>query len=83
MRWRQVFAFTVVMVVGMGCPETWREGGTIDRAMAKDIQEELHRHNCSLDKEQWERRCRFEEQWETFKCPHECRFRSAEFGSAD
>jgi predicted RNA-binding Zn-ribbon protein involved in translation (DUF1610 family) len=78
MRWRFAFALTVV-VLGTGCPETWREGGTIDRAMAKDIQEELHRHDCPLSKEEWVERCNVpSEQWGLFKCPHECQFRGAE-----
>jgi len=76
MRWRQVFAFTGVMVVGMGCPETWREGGTIDRVMAKDIQEELHRHDCPLSKEEWLEKCEAPAQWERLRCPHECQFRA-------
>lgn len=37
--------------------ETWREGGTIDRAMAKDIQEELRSHHrppdCQMSDEEW------------------------------
>lgn len=78
MRWRRVFAFTLLMAVGTGCPETWREGGTIDRAMAKDIEEELHRHDCDLSREEWERRCRFDEQWVELECPHQCQFRVVE-----
>jgi hypothetical protein len=72
-----VFAFTLLMVVGTGCPETWREGGTIDRAMAKDIAEELHRHDCNLSKEEWMAKCYIPARWEDFKCPHECQFRIA------
>ena len=75
MRWRRVFAFTVVMAVGTGCPETWREGGTIDRAMAKDIQEELHRHDCPLGEKEWKQTCGVEELWVKRGCPHECQFR--------
>ncbi|PTL81347.1 hypothetical protein [Vitiosangium sp. GDMCC 1.1324] len=78
MRWRRVFAFTLLMAVGTACPETWREGGTIDRAMAKDIEEELHRHNCDLSKEEWLRRCKVPADWADRKCPHQCQFRSAE-----
>ncbi|HEX5753778.1 MAG TPA: hypothetical protein VFZ09_46750 [Archangium sp.] len=76
MRWRQVFAFTVVMAVGTGCPETWREGGTIDRAMAKDLEEELHQHDCPLSKEEWVRKCREPVEWEQQRCPHACQFRA-------
>jgi len=77
MRWQRVFAFTVWMVVGTGCPETWREGGTIDRAMAKDLQEELHRHDCHLSKEEWKEKCDVPpERWEDMKCPHECQSRT-------
>ncbi|MFL5356546.1 hypothetical protein [Archangium sp.] len=78
MRWRQVFAFTWLMVVGTACPETWREGGTLDRAMEKDIEEELHRHNCYLSEEQWKAACRIPAQWERNGCPHQCQFRVAE-----
>ncbi|WP_160174644.1 hypothetical protein [Archangium violaceum] len=71
-----MLTFTVWMAMGTGCPETWREGGTIDRAMAKDLAEEMHRHDCFLSKEEWETRCNVPpEQWENEECPHECRFR--------
>lgn len=77
MRWRWVFVFTVWMAVGTGCPETWREGGTLDRAMAKDIAEELHRHGCYLDDEEWDEKCDVPSaQWDKSGCPHECRFRA-------
>ncbi|KFA87211.1 hypothetical protein [Archangium violaceum] len=76
MHWRRVFAFTVVLAVGTGCPETWREGGTIDRAMAKDLAEELHRHDCPLSKEEWVAKCNVpSEQWEDSGCPHACQFK--------
>jgi len=77
MRWRRVFAFTVWMAVGTGCPETWREGGTIDRAMAKDLAEELHRHDCYLGEEEWRDQCANPEDWGKSRCPHECQFRIA------
>jgi hypothetical protein len=76
MRWRRVFAFTVWLAVGTGCPETWREGGTIDRAMAKDIEEELHRHDCFLSKEEWQERCNVPPaEWKDSGCPHACQFK--------
>ncbi|MFY0528387.1 hypothetical protein ACN28I_36240 [Archangium gephyra] len=77
MRWRRVFTFMVWLVVATGCPETWREGGTIDRAMAQDIEEELHRHDCFLSKEEWEEKCEVPALWVKLKCPHQCRFRAA------
>ncbi len=78
MRRRFAFALMVVML-GTGCPETWREGGTIDRAMAKDIQEELHRHDCYLSRDAWLQRCDVPSAlWEKSGCPHECQFRIAE-----
>jgi hypothetical protein len=73
---RRVFAFTVSMAVGTGCPETWREGGTIDRAMSKDLAEELHRHDCSLSEAEWKRTCAIPARWERDDCPHECQFRA-------
>jgi hypothetical protein len=76
MRWRRVFTFTVWLAVGTGCPETWREGGTIDRAMAKDLAEEMHRHDCPLSEEQWKKRCRVPAQWVRLDCPHACQFRT-------
>ncbi len=76
MRWRRVFTFTVWLAVGTGCPETWREGGTIDRAMAKDLAEEMHRHDCPLSEEQWKKRCRVPAQWVRLDCPHACQFRA-------
>jgi hypothetical protein len=64
------------MAMGTGCPETWREGGTIDRAMAKDLAEEMHQHDCYLSEEEWKKHCRVSpELWETEGCPHECQFR--------
>lgn len=77
MRWRWVFAVTV-MGMGTGCPETWREGGTIDRAMAKDLAEELHRHDCPLSKGEWKTRCEDPAQWVAEKCPHACQFRAGQ-----
>ncbi|HEX5747300.1 MAG TPA: hypothetical protein VFZ09_13740 [Archangium sp.] len=75
MRWRGVLMSTVWMVMGTGCPETWREGGTIDRAMAKDLAEEMHRHDCYLSEEEWKSRCEVPpELWEDKKCPHACQF---------
>ncbi|MCY1083071.1 hypothetical protein [Archangium lansingense] len=76
MRWRRMFAFTVWMAVGTGCPETWREGGTIDRAMAKDLAEELHRHDCPLSEDEWKWSCEVPARWGQRDCPHECQFRT-------
>ena len=49
MRWRRVFTFMLWLAVGTGCPETWREGGTIDRAMAQDIEAESAPARLSLE----------------------------------
>lgn len=78
MRWRQVFAFTWLVVVTTACPETWREGGTIDRAMEKDIEAELHRHNCPLSKREWTNKCGIRALWGDNGCPHQCQFEVAE-----
>ena len=79
MGWRRMFVSMSLMAVGTGCPETWREGGTIDRAMAKDIAEELHRHDCYLSHEEWLKRCDVPSAlWGKSGCPHECQFRIAE-----
>ncbi|WP_375768896.1 hypothetical protein NR798_45665 [Archangium gephyra] len=76
MRWRGVLSLTVWMAMGTGCPETWREGGTIDRAMAKDLAEELHRHDCYLSEDEWVEKCGVSpEDWTQSGCPHACQFR--------
>ncbi|EPX55754.1 hypothetical protein D187_008315 [Cystobacter fuscus DSM 2262] len=77
MRWRGVLTFTAWMAMGMGYPDTWREGGTIDRAMAEDLSEEMHRHDCYLSEEEWKKRCRVPpEEWNQSGCPHACQFRA-------
>ncbi len=47
----------------------------MDRAMAKDIQENLQRQKqpCTLSEAEWEERCEEPADWEYFDCPQECR----------
>ena len=66
-----------VLALCTACPETWREGGTIDRAMAKDIQEELHPPRkppaCQMSDEEWAKRCDLAAGASPSKrCPSDC-----------
>ncbi len=42
---RGSWALVPLLVLCTACPETWREGGTIDRALAKDLEEERRERN--------------------------------------
>ncbi|MET0405530.1 MAG: hypothetical protein ABW123_24140 [Cystobacter sp.] len=59
------------------CPETGREGGRIDRAMAKDVQDELRSRRqppaCQLFDEEWAELCDHAEgSSPSSECPAEC-----------
>jgi hypothetical protein len=74
MAWRLAVLLTLLLAVCMGCPHAWGRGGSIDRAMAKDIQENLQRkHSCTLSEAEWVERCEDPADWEYFDCPQECR----------
>lgn len=51
----------LLLALCTACPETWRKGGTIDRAMAKDIEDEQQDRGpppgCELSVEQWASQC--------------------------
>ena len=75
MDWRLVIVSTLLLAVCSGCPRTWGRGGAMDRAMAKDIQENVQRQkqSCTLSEAEWEERCEDPADWEYFDCPQECR----------
>lgn len=69
--------FFLLLPLCTACPETWREGGHIDRAMAKDVQEELRSLRqppaCQLSDEEWAELCaRAEGLPPSSECPAEC-----------
>ena len=55
MRWLAVGLCTLVLAVTAGCPHAFGRGGTIDRAVHKDVMERI-RQNCT--KAEIERYCR-------------------------
>jgi hypothetical protein len=61
-----------LLIICTGCPDTWRKGGKMDRAMAKDIQQMTDQKDCPLDEDEFEYRCETEELWEARSCPPEC-----------
>lgn len=75
MRWRLGFTCSLLLTVGTGCPETWGIGGTMDQAMARDIDAEMHRRDCKLSKAEWTEKCSKPELWVDEECPPECQGR--------
>jgi hypothetical protein len=75
MNWRLAVASTLLLGLCAACPRTWGRGGTMDRAMAKDIRENLQRNKpaCLLTEAEWADRCEDPDDWEFFDCPKECR----------
>lgn len=65
----------MLLAVGTGCPETWGIGGTMDQAMARDIDEEMHQRECKLGKDEWRYRCEKPALWTERHCPPECQGR--------
>ena len=55
MRWMTAGLCALCLVGMTGCPETYRKGGRLDRAMRKDIEEQLVQHTC--DDRVWELIC--------------------------
>ncbi|ATB35283.1 hypothetical protein CYFUS_000695 [Cystobacter fuscus] len=69
---------SLILALCTACPETWREGGTIDRAMAKDIQDGLRSRRrppaCQMSDKEWAERCDFAEgTLPSTRCPPSCR----------
>jgi H+/Cl- antiporter ClcA len=75
MRWRLAFTCTLLLTAGTGCPDTWGIGGTMDQAMARDIAAEMHRRDCKLSEEEWEKKCLNPALWVARECPPECQGR--------
>jgi hypothetical protein len=75
MGWRLVFTCTLLLTVGTGCPDIWGIGGAMDQAMARDIEEQMHRRDCKLSRDEWNKMCFFPELWDDNGCPRECRIR--------
>jgi hypothetical protein len=65
----------LLLSVATGCPDTWGIGGTMDQAMARDIEAEMHRRECKLSKEEWNKKCFDPALWEDSGCPQECQDR--------
>ena len=74
MGWRLAVIMVFLLALGTGCPHTWGRGGTIDRAMEKDIQERLRQQRCHIGLEKWLELCSEPEDWELLNCPPACRF---------
>lgn len=55
MRWTTAGLCALSLVGTLGCPHAFGRGGTIDRAMRKDLKERLKNGGCTLD--QFDRVC--------------------------
>jgi hypothetical protein len=55
MRWMSAGLYALCVLGMTGCPETYRRGGRLDRAMRQDMKEQLVPHTCSEDV--WNRVC--------------------------
>lgn len=57
----RLLALTLFLMMNTGCPETWRKGGSIDRAMAKDMEEEWRDRErpprCPMPDDEWLEAC--------------------------
>jgi hypothetical protein len=54
MRWVTACAWMLVLAMAAGCPHAFGRGGTIDRAVLKDVMERIHQ-NCT--KQEIEKYC--------------------------
>ncbi|WNG44152.1 hypothetical protein F0U60_08570 [Archangium minus] len=73
---RRLLMLVPLLVLETGCPHAWGRGGTIDKALAKDMREYLSNRNCTLEDEEWWEQCG-EDFWirpriEQNECPLEC-----------
>ena len=73
---RRLLMLVPLLVLEMGCPHAWGQGGTIDAALAKDMREYLSNRGCTLEDEEWWEQCG-EDFWskpriEQYACPREC-----------
>jgi hypothetical protein len=74
MGWRLAVIVLLLLVLGTGCPHAWARGGTIDRALEKDIQERLRQQRCHIGSEKWLELCAEPDDWEVLDCPPACQF---------
>jgi hypothetical protein len=74
MGWRLTVIGMLLLALGTGCPHTWGRGGTIDRALEKDIQKRLREHRCHIGPDQWIELCAEPEDWDVLNCPPACQF---------
>jgi len=49
MRWMTAGLWALCLVGATACPETYRKGGRLDRAMRQDMKEQLIPHSCPKD----------------------------------
>ncbi len=48
MGWRKMVMLAMLLGMETGCPEEWGKGGTVDRAVAKDVKANLeHQQFCA------------------------------------
>ena len=75
MDWRFTAVSALLLSLCTGCPRTWGRGGTMDRAMERDLQENLRQSKqpCTLSEAERAERCEDPEDWDYFDCPRECR----------
>jgi hypothetical protein len=75
---RRFVVLTLLLTVQTGCPHAWGRDGTIEEALARDINEYYSMQDCALDEDAWEKRCLdFHQKKNDPKaqehCPPECR----------
>lgn len=68
MRWKTAWVCALPLVGALGCPHAFGRGGTIDKAMHRDLMEQLKNGPCSQD--DLARLCR--PGMSTEKCLDEC-----------
>jgi len=72
---RPLLGVLLVLATQSGCPYEWGRGGTIDRALEKDMREYYQMNRCALDEEQWLALCgrnRRTSPADLEACPVEC-----------
>lgn len=72
---RQFLMVAMLLSILAGCPHEWGRGGTIDRALEKDMRDYYQMRNCPLDEEEWAALCKrsLSTSPESASCPPSCR----------
>ncbi|WNG40921.1 hypothetical protein F0U61_49920 [Archangium violaceum] len=75
---RRVLALVLLLTVETACPHAWGRGGTLEKALARDMKAYYSLRDCSLDEEDWLDLCMdFHERKNNPQaqrlCPPECR----------